>query len=157
MQCLSVKQPWATLLVAGATRYLVRRWHTTHRGPLAIEASRRLSRVHIELCCDPEIRSRLQASGYDYAIELPLQALVGTVTLVDCRQITAANRGRFNPNDLAVQFGLLQPGLWVWICTNPQRLGKPVPCAGRRGLFPVSDSIWINRGERSETQKRKEA
>lgn len=39
-RALSLKQPWAALLVAGRKTIEVRRWRTDHRGPVLIHAAR---------------------------------------------------------------------------------------------------------------------
>lgn len=141
MKCIAVKQPWATLLVAGATRYLVRDWRTSHRGPIIIEAARRIPRAEVELCCDPDMRAVLRRCGYDYAMELPIQAAVGTVTLTDCLPATRDILALFDPDDPAVVFGRIQVGCWVWVCRDPQALASPVPMAGRLGVHSIPNSL----------------
>jgi hypothetical protein len=39
-RALSLKQPWAALLVAGRKTIEVRRWRTDHRGPVLVHAAR---------------------------------------------------------------------------------------------------------------------
>lgn len=39
MRVLSIKQPWASMIVRGAKRFEVRSWKTDYRGPLLIHAS----------------------------------------------------------------------------------------------------------------------
>jgi hypothetical protein len=141
MKCRTVKQPWATLLVRGATQYLVSRWRTYYRGRLAIHASATFPRSHIELCCDNEMRRLLCRHGYEYVIELPTQAVVGAVTVADCLHVTEANRDFFDPEDPAALFGLVQPDRWIWVCTDPQALAEPVPLLGKLGLFVVPDAV----------------
>jgi hypothetical protein len=141
MECVVVKQPWATLAVTGATRYIVRDWRTHHRGRMAIQASRRFPRQNVELCCDEEMRAVLRDKGYDYVIQLPVQAVVGAVKVSDCIYVTEDNRASFDSGDLAVRFGLLQPGRWAWVCTEPQRLARAIPRTGRLGVFQVPDDV----------------
>jgi hypothetical protein len=141
MRCLTVKQPWATLLVRGATRYLVSSWRTFYRGRLAIHASIKFPRSHVELCCDPDMSHILRRHGYDFVCQLPLQAAVGIVTVADCLPITEANRATLDSEDPVVFFGLAQPEHWVWICTDPQPFPQPLPLAGRLGLFNVPDTL----------------
>lgn len=141
MKCITVKQPWATLLVAGETRYLVRDWRTFHRGALAIQASTRLPRSHVEQCCDPDLRAVLHRHGYDYALELPTGAVLGTVTLTDCFPLTDDSRGWLDPHDPAVVFGQAQPGRWVWVCADPQRFVRPVPLPGRLGIYTIPNAV----------------
>ena len=40
MKVLSVRQPWAWLIVAGHKDIENRKWYTNHRGPLLIHASK---------------------------------------------------------------------------------------------------------------------
>lgn len=48
MKALSVRQPWAALIVTGAKDVENRSWTTKHRGPLAIVASKAFDRVSHE-------------------------------------------------------------------------------------------------------------
>jgi hypothetical protein len=138
MECVVVAQPWATLAVTGATRYLIRAWRTHYRGRMAIQASRRFSRQNVELCCDEDMRAVLRDKGYDYVVQLPVQAVVGTVNVCDCIYITGAKSDSFEANDLAVRFGLLQPGRWAWVLSQPEQFATPAPAVGRLGVFHVS-------------------
>jgi hypothetical protein len=141
MQCLTVKQPWASLLVLGATHYIVRPWRTTHLGPLAIHASAKLPAGNVELCCDPEIRKLLRHGGFDYAMELPRQAILGQVHLIDCFVLSQSTRTMLDAHDSAVRFGLAQDGLCVWVCAAAQVFPRPIPYLGRLGIYSLPDSL----------------
>ncbi len=136
-----MKQPWATLLVAGVTRYVVRDWRTFHRGPLAIHAGGDFPRANVLLCNDPAMRPFLNRAGLEYVIELPTQAVVGIVTVADCVPVRDEDHPSLDPTDPAVYFGQLQPGRWAWLCTQPRRLDRPIPVTGRLGLFNVPESL----------------
>jgi hypothetical protein len=141
MKCLTIKQPWAILVASGVTRYMVRNWRTAHRGLLAIHAGSQLRRAQVELCCEEQMRGFLRRTGHDYPFELPLRALLGTVQVVSCVLVTDENRLEFPEDDPAVYFGLLQPGRWVWTCTDARPLSQPLPMAGRLGIYPIPDII----------------
>jgi hypothetical protein len=141
MHALSIKQPWATLLVAGLTPYVVRDWRTAHRGPLAVHAGGTTPWENVALCGDPAMKALLRRSGCDFAFELPTRAVLGTVTLADCFHLTEGNRDRLDPEDPAVQFGLLRPGRWAWVCTDPHAFAHPVPMAGRLGVFDIPEAL----------------
>jgi hypothetical protein len=141
MKCITVQQPWATLAAAGLTKYILRDWRTSHRGPMAIQASRQFPRQNVELCCDEEMRGLLRGAGCDYVIQLPVHAVIGTVTLCDCIYVTTNNRGMFQADDPAVHFGVLQPGRWAWICSDARPFPKPIPMTGRLGVFKIPDDI----------------
>jgi hypothetical protein len=114
MFALSVRQPWASLIVAGARPHEVRRWHTALRGPLAIHAS-----------------GRLPPEGFAPGRRLPLGAVLGTVELADCvrvEDLPAEERARAD----------LRPGHWVWRFRNPCPFPRPSRARGRPGLFQVT-------------------
>ena len=113
MYALSVLQPWASLIVAGARRYEVRRWHTALRGPLAIHAS-----------------GRLPPGGFAPGRSLPLGYVLGTVELTDCVRV----------EDLPAEERALaefRPGHWVWRFRDPRPFPRPVRARGRLGLFRI--------------------
>jgi hypothetical protein len=113
MYALSVRQPWASLIVAGARRHEIRPWHTEYRGPLAIHAS-----------------GRLPPEGYIPGRRLPLGAVLGTVELADCVRV----------EDLPAEERALadfRPGHWVWRFRDPCPFPFPLPARGRLGLFRV--------------------
>ena len=81
MKVLSVRQPWAYLIVAGYKDIENRKWYTNHRGPLLIHAS---------LGTDPENfmpkqRKWIEESGIDIPEDLPRGAIVGSVNLTAVR------------------------------------------------------------------------
>lgn len=110
MKCLSVRQPWAHAILALGKDVENRSWPTRYRGPLLIHAAR-----HIE-------------AGACRRLTLDPSALIvghclGIVNLVDCMQRS--------PSRWAI------PGQWHWLLRNPRALPRPVPMAGRLGLFEV--------------------
>lgn len=72
MNVLTIKQPWATLIMQGDKRFEFRSWRTKYRGDLLISAGKSI---------DKEAVNRL--SGY-LPSELPFGKILGQVTLVDC-------------------------------------------------------------------------
>lgn len=74
---LSVKQPWAALLVAGLKTIEVRRWPTARRGPVLIHAAR-----------VPDQRAEAWAHVPKEWLETAqlLGGIVGVGELIDCRK-----------------------------------------------------------------------
>lgn len=71
-------QPWATLVVIGAKKIETRSWNTKYRGPLLIHASKKMTRKQKDLCKQKYFKDALRQEE-----ELPLGAIVGSVTLVE--------------------------------------------------------------------------
>jgi hypothetical protein len=125
MRALSVRQPWAYLIVSGQKDVENRRWPTRVRGPILIHAS-----------------MKMDLDGLDYAaaMRIPLPAMlqtggiVGTVTLVDC-----------------LEGGILAERLSNWF-TGPYGYllcdASPLPflkCPGRLRFFEVAYPLEVRR------------
>ena len=92
MKTLTVRQPWASLIVAGQKTVENRSRPTAYRGPLAIHAGK--STAHI---------------GPGSA--LITGAIIGIVDLVDCLPLAAVD-----PAELEAH------GPWCWILRHPRRI-----------------------------------
>jgi hypothetical protein len=135
MKCLSLIQPWATLVVAGAKQYETRRWTTKYRGPLGIHASRTALPELVFLCLEEPFRAALEAAGYESAMHLPRGALIGTVQLLDVMPTDRLDLGQLSAAELA--FGDFSPGRFAWRLAQPVLFPAPKPCTGRPGIFEV--------------------
>jgi hypothetical protein len=119
---LSVRQPWAELIVSGSKDVENRTWRTDYRGPLLIHAAKR---------CTPEdwheasafLRARgpALASPVIYG-DLQIGGIIGGVDLVDCV--------RDHQSTWAIA------GQWHWVLANPWRCPL-MPMRGQLGLFEV--------------------
>lgn len=135
MKCLSVVQPWASLIVRGAKRFETRSWCTSHRGLLAIHAARTFPEPARALCGEEPFRSILADMGVKSWFDLPSAAVLGTVRLVDC--VPAREEMRFSALDLAL--GDFRRGRWAWKMTEPVALPQPLRLAGRLGVYDIPD------------------
>jgi hypothetical protein len=116
MKALSIRQPWAWLIIAGHKDVENRTWSTRHRGPLLIHAGTNWARMPIE---EIERRYRVKIRGK----ELLRGGIIGVVDLVD---IVEKHRSRWFDGS---GFG--------WILKNP----RPLPFQkmdGRLNLFEVN-------------------
>ena len=76
MKVLTIKQPWATLIMQGNKRFEFRSWQTKYRGDLLIHAGKGI---------DKEAMKRL--SKY-IPKDMTTGKILGKVTLVDCVKIS---------------------------------------------------------------------
>lgn len=72
MKTLTIKQPWATLIIQGDKRFEFRSWKTSYRGDLLIHAGKGI---------DKEAMKRLKKYIPE---DMPLGKIIGKVKLVDC-------------------------------------------------------------------------
>jgi hypothetical protein len=138
MKCLTLMQPWASLIVHGYKRYETRSWVTSHRGPLLIHAGRRFPEPVREMCMQLPFAGCLRHMGVLLPSQLPLGAVVGVVTVVDC--IPASDLAdTLDPRER--QFGNFADGRYAWLLAGPVPLAVPVPCPGRLGVFELPEPI----------------
>ena len=135
LKCLSMVQPWASLVVHGCKSLETRSWATRHRGLLAIHACRKIPEPVRGLCQEEPFRSILLRLGYKSWLDLPTSAVLGTVQLVDCRPMVEIARLRAEEETL----GDFRPGRWAWVFTQPTAFANPVPFIGKLGVFEISD------------------
>jgi hypothetical protein len=72
-RAISLRQPWASLIVYGLKTVEIRTWQTDYRGPLLIHASKTVDE-------DAMLRFKIQ--------DPPKGCLIGTVELIDVEPIT---------------------------------------------------------------------
>ena len=130
MKALSVRQPWAWAIIHGGKDIENRSRMMSHRGALAIHATKPASRDDYDLDCD-EIE---QISGKrPPALErAAVGAVIGTVDVVGC--IDSAGDDEPQTTSPWAQYGLC----WIMV-RNAKALASPIPAKGRLGLFELAD------------------
>ena len=117
VKIISVRQPWAWLLVAGHKDIENRTWRTSYRGPLLIHAS---------LGADPENfmpkqREWLEFAGIAIPEDLPRGAIVGAVTLAGVVEAHGTTSPWFE-------------GPYGFLVTDPVEFAEPIQWRGRLGI-----------------------
>lgn len=128
LKALTVRQPFASLIMAGVKTTENRTWRTNYRGPLVIHAGARDDREAMLRLADARRPRHHSGQGCE-PLEgltaplpyLPRGALLGTVELIDCV--------RDSESDWAIE------GLWHWQLVDPQPFETPIPARGRLGLW----------------------
>lgn len=136
-RALTVCQPYASALIMvypGGRRLKIvenRTWPTNFRGPLLIHAGK--SHVWTDdyesVLFDPiRIGRRFTMPSADDSFELlPMGAILGQVTLVDCVSTDAGRQ--IDPG--------FASGPWCWVMDDPISFDTPIPCLGAQGLWNV--------------------
>lgn len=113
MKCLSIRQPWASLIGSGQKTIELRTRRTHYRGPLVICASG---------------RPRL---GTDYPIG-PLGVSICIVELVDCRPAV--------PDDASAACVATSEGEFSWVLRLIRSLSA-VPVKGQLSMFEPPEEL----------------
>ena len=153
MKAITIYQPWASLIAAGAKIYETRGWATNYRGPIAIHAGKKNPSV-VLAAVDIGIVSAIgRAFGLlekpitdiiEYLDSLPLGAVIATAELVECHCIVqkspstgriVTDRGIITPMKDELLFGDWTPYRYAWQLANVQMLAEPIPARGQQGLW----------------------
>ena len=143
MKCISLWQPWASLIAYEKKLVETRSWATSYRGPIAIHAAKRWTREEQEICKTEPFKTALRG------ITLPFGAIIATATLADCLPM-GGSKGEVaffydwvkNLSDTESDFGFYDYDRFGWIFENVQRLPEPIPYKGAQGLFEVYDNLF---------------
>jgi hypothetical protein len=124
---LSIRQPWAYLVVTAQKTIELRSWATNYRGPLIIHAARRIDEAAVAYF------------GLD-AVRWPVGVALGIVQLVDVLTLSR--------HDLAEQhwahrsWGPFRHGMRGFLFAAQELLSRPVPMPGAQGLFRLPRDQW---------------
>jgi hypothetical protein len=133
MMGISVWQPWASLIAAGAKRYETRSW----RPPASLIGQR------LAICSSRTVEGLL-ASAQDQAFgrhclrrlgraPLPMGAVVAVVTVAGCIATTAPAARRIGARERLA--GDWSPGRYAWRLEGVRALASPVPVSGSQRFF----------------------
>lgn len=119
--CISIRQPWAWLVIHGGKDIENRDWASSYRGPLAIHAAKGMTKDEYE-----DAVAFVAKIAPSVVIPPPNQLVRGAVIgIVDMDGCTSQ---RTSPWFM---------GFYGHIYRNPRAI-EPVPVRGQLGFFPVS-------------------
>ena len=121
-RAISIRQPWAWLIVHGYKDIENRSWKTKYRGPVYIHAGKLLSK-------DEFIDAELVANGLGITIpqpdELTFGSIIGIATITNC--VSESNSPWFS-------------GAYGFKLKNATPLDNPIPYRGQLGFFKVKQN-----------------
>jgi hypothetical protein len=140
MKTISLRQPWASLIVGGYLRGLTLDWSRTYRGPLAIHVNKGGGEDAEALFRHEPHRSVLRSLGYDTLDEMPRNVILGVVLLATI-QLTEELLPQVPENE--VSFGEARLKRYVWLFAHPTLLIYPPAIPGRAGLFDTRNGFIL--------------
>jgi hypothetical protein len=118
MKALSLKQPWAELVLQGKKKIEIRRWNTNFRGEFLIHASKISD------------KNAMKRFGFKIS-ELPLGYIVGKAKLIDVKQYL--NNTEFQ-KDKNLHLATKEFGNYGFILKDVERI-KPIKCNGNLNFW----------------------
>ena len=126
MKAISVRQPWAELIIQGRKTIDLRTKKVRYRGPLAIHASQVIEK---EACGRFEIDPN----------NLTVGAVIGVVELADILEV---NEDDYNGRVVEhLNHRRYKEGLFGWQFESPKELAEPQMFKGRQGVFDIPDDL----------------
>ena len=123
MKVLTIKQPWATLIMQGYKRFEFRSWQTKYRGDLLIHAGKGI---------DKEAIKRLEKYLPE---ELPTGKILGKVTLVDCIKMSPEFKGELLKENRDIYTKGSFKENYGWQMDNVQVFKDPIEAKGHLSLW----------------------
>ena len=123
MKVLTLKQPWASLIINGYKEYEFRSWKTKYRGDFLI---------HAGLGVDKEALNRFDYSNLDY----PKGCIIGKATLTDCLLVDDKIKEELKRKNENVYLGAINKEIdeYAFKLENVKRI-KPIYIKGKLGFW----------------------
>lgn len=122
MKCLSIREPWASLIVNGYKEFEFRNWKTKYRGKILIHASLSLEKNNV---------LRFQKLGLNYQCGY----IIGEAELVDCVEVTRDFENSLIDENELVYGASKGRGGYAWKLSNIKKYDKPIKTKGQLGLW----------------------
>lgn len=121
MKCVTIKQPWASLIIEGYKKYEFRSWKTNYRGKIYI---------HAGLGKAKDIINKVEQYNLDYVAG----AIIGEAEVVDCVLVDDIFYNNLRKEDNIV-YGNNCVGLYAWKLNNIIKYKEPIYIKGKLGLW----------------------
>lgn len=121
MKALTIKQPWASLIVGGYKQYEFRSWKTNYRGKILI---------HAGLSVEKDVINKFDNYNLDYENG----AIIGEAEIVDCILVDEWFDNELRKVNNQV-YGNDHIGQYAWKLENIKKYNKPIYIKGKLGLW----------------------
>ena len=123
MKVLTIKQPWAALIVNNYKKYEFRSWKTNYRGKILIHAGLTLEKNE---CFN------------SYDLEYIQGAIIGEAEIVDCILVDKKINEELKKTNPTI-YGNNHTSSYAWKLVNIKKYDKPIYIKGKLGLWNYGD------------------
>lgn len=131
MKVLTIREPWASLIINGYKEYEFRSWKTNYRGKILI---------HAGLGMDIDMLDRFK----DYDIEYSKGAIIGEAQLVDCILVNKDFNDELKKINPIVYAKSNYTETYAWKLENIKKYDKIIYVKGKLGLWNYDGGENIN-------------
>lgn len=122
MKALTIKEPWASLIIEEYKKYEFRSWKTKYRGKILI---------HAGLGIEKDMMERFK----NYNIDINPGYIIGEATITDCILVDEEFNCELRSIDSVVYGRSNHTETYAWKLENVVKYEKPIPCKGKLGLW----------------------
>lgn len=126
MKVLTVKEPWASLIINGYKMYEFRSWKTSYRGKILIHAGKSIEKNNLDLF-----------NGYN--LDYSFGYIIGEVELEDCILVDGKMQDELASKDKLVYGRNNHVGLYAWKLSNIVKYKNEdrIKVKGKLGLWNI--------------------
>ena len=122
MKALTIKEPWATLIIDEYKKYEFRSWKTNYRGKILIHAGKSLEKN--------------QAKKFkEYNLKYSCGEIIGEAELIDCIKVTEEFDEYLKGINPIVYGNSGHVENYAWKLENIKKYNKKIPAKGQLGLW----------------------
>ena len=122
VKALTIREPWASLIVNGYKEYEFRSWKTNYRGKILIHAGKG---------SDKEYLDRFK----EYDLEYGKGEIIGEAELVDCIKVSDEFQKVLNNKNRLVYGNNNYDQKYAWKLINIKKYDKRIPAKGKLSLW----------------------
>ncbi|XP_046970213.1 activating signal cointegrator 1 [Vanessa cardui] len=131
-KCLSMHQPWASLLVEGIKLHEGRTWYTSHRGRLWVASTAKAPEPALVRALEDQCRALHPDKQFKFPSFYPTGCLLGCVNVDDC--LAQEEYSKKYPDGES-------DSPYVFICSNPVSLRLRFPVKGQHKIYTLDKTI----------------
>ena len=129
MKTLTIKNPWATLIIEGHKQYEFRSWKTNYRGKILIHTSKKEDKEDIK---------RFESLNLKYINS----AIIGEATLTDCILVDKEFDENLRKENPLVYGNEHYNKTYAWKLENIKKYDKPIFASGHLGLWNYEEKAY---------------
>lgn len=122
MKVLTIREPWASLIIEGYKNYEFRSWKTNYRGKILIHAGLNIEKNNL-------------VKFKDYDINIQKGKIIGEAMLTDCIKVTEDFQKELLKKDKIVYGQSDHASDYAWKLENVIKYEEPISVKGKLGLW----------------------
>lgn len=124
MKVLTIREPWASLIINDYKKYEFKSWKTNYRGKILIHTSQKIEK---------EMLSRFK----DYNLNCVNGSIIGEAELTDCILVDEEFNQNLRKTDNVVYGKSNHVEKYAWKLENIKKYDEPIPMKGKLGLWNI--------------------